>query len=377
VVDPAPDFVADPDDVAHGGLPSRSRFLCVGALEPSWVTLTLQLDAVGCHEPSFRWLDDPGEALGLLREESFDCLLLEAGTVDAGRRTSGAGPHFRFRPPGLGDDDGFRGDSFREASADPDEWHAPGAVTLLRAIRASGCDDPVVLLSSSVDDALVLEAESHQAELLVSTALWNSRALSTVVSRAVSRVRLAREHHRLSVSERRRSLRERDEATYLLDQQRLILDELLADTPRGRAASLGPFDNLREPSRPDRVNQSAPHEIDIPQATLGRSPARRPVELPTEVNAYYQELLRTFVIIGSGTLASDIRKLADLLAAADLTPREAMGLHLDHVENLVRGLGSRSTRHVMARADLLALEVMIHLAESYRSRSRERGRDDA
>jgi hypothetical protein len=31
-------------------------------------------------------------------------------------------------------------------------------------------------------------------------------------------------------------------------------------------------------------------------------------------------------------------------------------------------LGNRSTRHIMARADLLALELMIHLGECYRRR---------
>ncbi len=325
MVDPAPDFVAESDDVAQAGLPSRSRFLCVGALEPSWVTLTLQLDAVGCHEPSFRWLDDPGEALGLLREESFDCLVLEAGVVDEGRRPAGAGPHIRFRPLGLDDADHLRDAPVQNLSDNANDRCTTGAVTLLRAIRASGCDDPVVLLSSSVDDALVLEAEALQAELLVSTALWNSRALSTVVGRAVSRVRLSREHHRLSVSERRRSLRERDEATYLLDQQRLILDELLADTPRGRPASWERVDELRPRSQAAPVSSADSLEIDVPGTEPGQSPTRPLVQLPPEVNAYYQELLRTFVIIGSGTLASDIRKLADLLAAADLTPAKRWG----------------------------------------------------
>ncbi|MCX7428226.1 MAG: hypothetical protein NTW96_21685 [Planctomycetia bacterium] len=39
---------------------------------------------------------------------------------------------------------------------------------------------------------------------------------------------------------------------------------------------------------------------------------------------------------------------------------------------MVQGLGVRSTRHVMTRADLLVLEIMIHLAEGYRSRYQER-----
>jgi hypothetical protein len=63
-------------------------------------------------------------------------------------------------------------------------------------------------------------------------------------------------------------------------------------------------------------------------------------------------------------------KLADLLAAAGTTAQQTMLLHLEVLEELVRGLGARSARHVMARADLLVLEVMIHLAECYRRQAR-------
>jgi hypothetical protein len=38
------------------------------------------------------------------------------------------------------------------------------------------------------------------------------------------------------------------------------------------------------------------------------------------------------------------------------------------LEELIHGLGTRSTRHVMTRADLLVLEIMVHLAEGYRRR---------
>ena len=60
-----------------------------------------------------------------------------------------------------------------------------------------------------------------------------------------------------------------------------------------------------------------------------------------------------------------------VLAQARLTPREVLDFHLVRVERMVRGLGNRSTRHVMARADLLALELMIHLGECYQRRLHE------
>jgi hypothetical protein len=49
-----------------------------------------------------------------------------------------------------------------------------------------------------------------------------------------------------------------------------------------------------------------------------------------------------------------------------------MQLHVQVLEELVQGLGNRSARHVMNRADLLALEVLGHLADGYRARYHER-----
>ena len=43
-------------------------------------------------------------------------------------------------------------------------------------------------------------------------------------------------------------------------------------------------------------------------------------------------------------------------------------VHLQVLEELVRGLGSRSTRHVMNRADLLVLELLLHIADGYHHR---------
>lgn len=39
--------------VVTGQLPTRLRLLCVAPSEPSWVGLTLQLDAEGCSSRSF------------------------------------------------------------------------------------------------------------------------------------------------------------------------------------------------------------------------------------------------------------------------------------------------------------------------------------
>jgi hypothetical protein len=76
--------------------------------------------------------------------------------------------------------------------------------------------------------------------------------------------------------------------------------------------------------------------------------------------------------MGSGNLNQEMATLADLLCAAGVGGSETMQLHLCVLEELVHGLGSRSARHVMNRADLLVLEVLIHVVENYRRRCQDR-----
>ena len=282
-------------------LPPGFRLLCVGNDEPDWVGLTLQLDIVGCHDPKLTWVSTPGEAMALLRHESFDCIIVaDAGTVS--------------------DEDG--------------EHHS---VALIRAIRASGCGDPLIILTAAPSESLMLEACQQRCELLVSPVLWSTRCLTAVIERAIHHIETAHENHQLAVANHRRLVRERDEADQLLRQQREIIHELEL-LARGPAAQV---------------------ERDTSSSAL---PA---VEVPDEIGNFYQELLRTYVIMGSGNLGGEIAQLARILAELGLSPRNTLALHLAHVERLVRGLGNRSTRHVMARADLLALELIIHLGECF------------
>lgn len=305
------DLFVEPESSSGGGaLPSRLRLLCVGAEEPAWVGLTLQLDSEGCVEPSFKWVSTAAETLTLLNDESFD------GIVIGGQST------------------------------------VTESLALVRAIRAAGCDDPIVLIVSAANDTDWVETQRAGVELLITPRGWESRALVATIKRAMDRVQLVRDNHRLSTADRRRLLRERDEADYLLDQQRQIIHEL---------EHLARLDNSIE-SPLD--GSPSPWQV-----------SSRP-ELPPQLDDYYQELLRTYVIMGSGNLGGEIAKLAELLAIAGFSPRQALELHLVRVEQLVNGLGNRSTRHVMARADLLALELMIHLGECYQRRFRmEVGRE--
>ncbi len=291
-------------------LPPLLRLLCIGTDEPSWVNLTLQLDAEGCSEPQYRWVASSQAALTLLRDESFDCVFIG---VD-------------LKTHRVGQD-------------------VP--LELLRSIRAGGCSDPVILISSIVDDTWWNECHRHDCELLVTDKLWDSSAIVSLLKQAIFRSDLRQETHRLSIAQHRRLIRERDEAEHLLNQQRQILAELQLLARQNEKVVRG-----QHVTHTDRADASASDIVES-QPPAGAQFAE-----------YYAELLRSYVIMGSGSLAGEIAKFAEILVLTGLTPREAMQLHLQHVEELVRGLGSRSTRHVIARADLLALELMIHVGES-------------
>lgn len=296
----------------QGGLPPRLRLLCLAASEPSWVNLTLLLDREGCHEPQFRWASDASSVLSILREESFDCIVIF-------------------------------GDHTPDVSNDVNQHRI---VELLNAIRGSGCDDPAIFVGRDLDDETWLKLAEANCAALTSPRGWESRALVVAIKRELARVELIRENHRLNVAQHRRTARERDEAEHLLDQQRRIIQDL------GDLLTLPTSDTDRADSTESQTESSA--------ASAG------PLALPPEINEFYTELLRTYVIMGSGNLGREIARLAEVMAVAGLSTRETLELHIERVESLVQGLGNRSSRHVMARADLLALELMIHLGECYR-----------
>ncbi len=242
--------------------------------------------------------------------------------------------------------------------------HEPGeldALELIEGYRAGGADEPIVVLGVQSEQEMAALCYEVGADAYVCVNTTTTRNLIWVVARAVQRCQLVRENRRLNQAERQRLQREHDEAERLLRQQRALIEDLEAIRNRGR----------RSCSAESR--RRGAEQEDEPAARRGAdTPRRQPPDLPRELVHHYRELLRTYVIMGSGNLASELSRLADLLATAGVTARETVQLHVHVLEELIHGLGSRSTRHVMTRADLLALEIMIHLAEGYRVRYSER-----
>jgi DNA-binding response OmpR family regulator len=225
--------------------------------------------------------------------------------------------------------------------------HEPGvldALDLIEGYRAGGADEPIIVLGMQSEQEMAALCYEVGADAYVCVHTATTRNLIWIAARAIQRHQLVRENHRLSLGEQTRLLREHDEAERLLQQQRTMLGDL----------------------------ESLRHGGALPSDRRCAAPLERPLEMPEQLIAHYRELLRTYVIMGAGNLSSELKRLADLLVTAGLTARQTMHLHLHVLEELVHGLGARSTRHVMTRADLLVLEVIVHLAEGYRQRYQER-----
>jgi hypothetical protein len=301
--------IAPATDVAQATLPGAApRLLCVCEREPSWVLLTVGLNSVGLAPPRLVWVSSPRAALSRLREEQFDCLVVDV-------------------PASL---------------ASPADDNGPFG--LIRAARTAGCFEPVVIVGRLLTDAEWSEACACDCDVFVSPRGWESSALGGVVKRSLLRGTLSRENRALTAANHRRLLRERDESEQLLAHQRQLIAELEAlPHPLRQTAGHGA----------DRWYPDAPADTEKGDAAQGLAESFAP---------HYASLLRSYVLMGSGSLAAEISEMADRLIAARLPPHEALQLHLSSVESLVKGLGNRSARHVMARADLLAVEMMTHLA---------------
>jgi DNA-binding response OmpR family regulator len=233
------------------------------------------------------------------------------------------------------------------------------ALDLIDGYRAGGADEPIIVLGTHSEQEMSALCYEAGADAYVCVTTTTTRNLIWVVARAIQRQQLVRENRRLKQAERQRLQREHDEARRLLVQQRALIEDLEAISDR-QAGS--PLPKAAAPDT-DGDGDALPSAADIPVERHGQ-----PAGLPAELIHHYRELLRTYVIMGTGNLAHELGPLAELLASAGVTARQTMQLHLHVLEDLLQGLGTRSARHVITRADLLVMEIMIHLAESYRQR---------
>jgi len=225
--------------------------------------------------------------------------------------------------------------------------HVPGeldALELVEGYRTGGAEEPIVVLGSQSEQEMAALCYEAGADGYVCVNTTTVRTLIWMVARAVQRCLLFRENRRLWQAERRRLQQEREEAEHLLTQQRKILCDLQG------------------------LQSQEQYLVPKSERLPSDDGSLCPLDLPAELVQHYRDLLRTYVIMGSGNLAKELFRLADLLITAGVSAGELLQLHSEVLEEMIHGLGSRSTRHVMTRADLLALEMLLYLAEGYRRR---------
>ncbi|MDO4550414.1 MAG: hypothetical protein Q4C96_04085 [Planctomycetia bacterium] len=87
--------------------------------------------------------------------------------------------------------------------------------------------------------------------------------------------------------------------------------------------------------------------------------------LPQNFVTHYQQLLKTYILMGTGNLTVELQNFGNLLAESGVSANQVLELHLQVLTGIIHHLGTKSCRHIMQRADLLRLEILIHLSNSY------------
>ena len=77
----------------------------------------------------------------------------------------------------------------------------------------------------------------------------------------------------------------------------------------------------------------------------------------------YVGLLRSAVLSTPEELQTDLARMAREFVLAGWGAADAFRLHTGAVSELLQGLGGRSARHVLQRTDLLAMEMLVLVAE--------------
>ena len=198
------------------------------------------------------------------------------------------------------------------------------ALDFLEVLKTGSSEEqPIIVLGVPSEQELAALCYEVGADAYICVNSTTTRTLLWQVARAVQRHAVLSENRQLVQLQRQKLLSEKNEAQRQLAQQRALLDG-------------GP--------------------------AIGMDDTR----LPARLVDHYRELLKAHIIMGSGGLHDEMQDLVDLLVLARATPREAMRLHIAGLEEVLHGLGNRSARHVMNRADLLVMQVVMLLAEHYR-----------
>ena len=73
----------------------------------------------------------------------------------------------------------------------------------------------------------------------------------------------------------------------------------------------------------------------------------------------YRDLLKTYVIMSTGTVVNEVKDFCHIFQQVALEPVEVVALHRLVLEEILDQLGVKSLRHVMDRANLLLVQLLI------------------
>ncbi len=211
----------------------------------------------------------------------------------------------------------------------------PPAEEFVQALRATGDPTPVVVLIPLPLDEHVAALLKLGCEVCVTPRLWDSPALPLTLARAVRGAHQRWELDHLRGVHQRRLAREQTDATALMQLQQQSLQRLIPPTPITVTATMA--------TRAQR--NDGPEE------------------------QTYEALLRSYLVSPATALDAEITALVDGLERGGWGPQDVRELHVERLQRLLEGLGGRASRQVLARADVLALDVITRLGERYRQRA--------
>ncbi len=119
--------------------------------------------------------------------------------------------------------------------------------------------------------------------------------------------------------------------------------------------------SLRLRKEQDTAMQNIMDERRLLTETTGPN-CTRPV--PPAVREHYAQMLKTFVVMGSGNISQDIREFSRRLHTAGISAAQVAMTHSQVMEEMIRSLGTKSCRHIMHRGELLRMAVMVCAEEN-------------
>ncbi len=203
------------------------------------------------------------------------------------------------------------------------------ALTVLDAIRTGSTEQqPIIVLGEAAETELAPACFASGADAYLCLGNTTARMLLWHVARARERHQLLEENRQLQQARRLQLKREREEASRLLQQQRTLVESLRGSTAADAAGHVS-----------------------------------------RELWASYREVLQTYIVMGGGQLTHEIESLTLRLIVEGINGPRAIAMHVGVLEEVIHELGNRSARHVMSRADMLFIELLVHLCEGFREKA--------